>query len=594
MEEQKRKLTHFMFFKNTPLVNFENTIHFPSNEARDDFFVNHPPYYQITTSMEYNFIRDRGTLRTPIAFSEFQGVNYCTFISDFEPKRRYYAYVDDIQYLNDGTTKCNLLIDVVMTFTQGKVLNELKNLTIEREHLTKGEKNARLLQLRTNDDILKTYNKLYIDSRIYRFKDLGVIFQCSADLSKDFGTSDKPKITTSSGTIYDGITSPVDLYYTEFADFTNLSMVLADYPWISQNIKNILLIPNEMIRGDSKTNVAMKSGNFKRLYKLKSGGTSKIFQMINLNINMKDLMAMHKLDLEEDMHLLRSEYTTTEFYTMDGQSLFIDNGYLDSMGVMMRAQIVTGYKNEIRVFPEGYKSGSFNIANDNTEKLNADGGGLQKGAYLNNALVFNSFDEIPILIDNYKLNLANNANRRNLAESRLLTNQVKNVLDPSANIQDRLYNTVSILSNFTPTALGEKITKEYDFYKDQKAEFADMALTPPTETAQSTGNGFQIANGIYGVTEKIASLSPTEWNRVKKYYKLFGYQINEDGMTLSDVESMSICNYVKFKGNWQLDGVDVTFNKMLKIIFENGVRLWHSDGSKNPMVQNILNNKMVK
>lgn len=34
------ELTSFTFFKNTPLIDFQNTIHFDSNSERDDFFLN--------------------------------------------------------------------------------------------------------------------------------------------------------------------------------------------------------------------------------------------------------------------------------------------------------------------------------------------------------------------------------------------------------------------------------------------------------------------------------------------------------------------------------------------------------------------------
>lgn len=82
-------------------------------------------------------------------------------------------------------------------------------------------------------------------------------------------------------------------------------------------------------------------------------------------------------------------------------------------------------------------------------------------------------------------------------------------------------------------------------------------------------------------------------NKVRKYYKLFGYQINDQSGQLKSVESMSICNFVQFSGSWTIENTDVALIEMMKSQFENGVRLWHNNNTPNPMAQNILNNVIV-
>ena len=55
------KVTEFTFFKNTPLTNFQNTIHFNSNSERDNHFLNGGHYPTLTSQSDrvFNFIRDR-------------------------------------------------------------------------------------------------------------------------------------------------------------------------------------------------------------------------------------------------------------------------------------------------------------------------------------------------------------------------------------------------------------------------------------------------------------------------------------------------------------------------------------------------------
>ena len=153
------KTTNFRFFKNTPLIDFQNTIHFSSNQERDAFFLegNHYPELSVK-NVDFNFIRDRSSLIIDVPYSQMAGVNYCTFKSDFEPTR-FYAYVIDCEYLNDQAIRVNLLVDGIMTYTQGNVLETLPNLSIERQHLSRSKYESNIWELKNNDDILKTNTK---------------------------------------------------------------------------------------------------------------------------------------------------------------------------------------------------------------------------------------------------------------------------------------------------------------------------------------------------------------------------------------------------------------------------------------------------
>ena len=161
------KLTNFRFFKNTPLIDFQNTIHFSSNAERDSFFLkgNHYPVLNIEHD-NFNYIRDKSSLKISVNYEDMQGVNYCTFKSEFEDTR-FYAYVMNYEYLNTDmetgydTVRVDLLIDGIMTFTQGNILEQLDNLNIQRQHLPMKAYEEHLFELKNNDDILKTYTKSY-------------------------------------------------------------------------------------------------------------------------------------------------------------------------------------------------------------------------------------------------------------------------------------------------------------------------------------------------------------------------------------------------------------------------------------------------
>lgn len=579
------KKTQFTFFKDTPLTDFQNTIYFNSNAERDLYFLQEKHFWKLEALYNnFNFVRSRGTVDINIPYHEWNGVNYGTFVSDHEPNERFYFYVVKYEYVNDETTRIYMMIDSIMTFCQGRVLDQLTNLSIEREHLPQAEYQKRLWQLKNNDDIIKTYSKKYVKTETQNFGDFHVIFQCKVDLTKNWGDDKNPQMTTSSGRIYDKILSPVNLYICEYGKFNELMKTLAPYPWIAQNISNVYLIPGDFIDMSDLEVVKLNKGDFQTLWTFKNNAKSKNFTLSKLKHTMPDLYQFFNLDMIQDQHLLRSEYMTAEMYSWDGQQLSIDLGKLDpSLGIEVHGINVIGYANKVGFYLKNYQS----------ENATSDISNVDPGAFMNAAIIYDNFDEVPVLVDQYKLALAKNAHQRQLSEDRLLTNRVQNVMDPKANLQDRFFNAANLISNLNPADLFGKFSDEYEFYRDQKAQFADLKLSTPSVSNQSTGNAFQVANGFFGVTLKFSKMSASELKKVKLYYKNFGYQIQEKNTKLADTHSMSIANYVQFSGSWTIPGLDTSFIEQLHAQFENGVRLWHNDHTDNPMNRDLINNKFI-
>ena len=590
------KQTNFRFFKNTPLIDFQNTIHFNSNAARDTFFLEGGHYAELQVKdIDFNFIRDKSTIDLPVDYDSMRGVNYCTFKSDFE-NVRYYAYVVSYEYRAPNVVRVSLLVDGIMTFTQGKVLNQLPNLSIERQHLTNANYNANLWELRNNSDVLNVNTKSYFYSDGVYFTKFIVLMQSSNDLTAEFGDEDNPITKTSTGATVDKVSSPLSLYAVKQEHFKNFMQALSDYPWIAQNIKNVILIPDIFFDDTALEKVTTKFG-FSNLMVVKNNtisNTSELdTELQKIDISTNQLYSLFDLDPINDKHLLRNNYNTFELYAYDGQALSIDLGQINTAtGFQLAADKIIGFENEIAIYPKDYKKG------DTPFKTTKPSGGVtaretDRGSFLNDAIIFKNFDSVPVLIDNFKLAMAKNANQRELANSKTLTGQVSTLTDSSADLKDRFFAGASMISNLNPTNLMGKFTSDYEYYRQQKAQFADMQLEAPTITEQTNSNSFQVANNIFGITLKCSKINSNEMDKIRKYYNAFGFEWNRENTTLNDVESMSICNYVKFKGSWTIPNTDVALVEMMKAQFENGVRLWHNNGSSNPMFQNLNQNRRV-
>lgn len=571
------KLTDFIFYKNTPFTDFSNTILFDSNEERDQYFSTSFERFQFL-DMRFNFIRDRGTIQVPLSYEDMGGINYCKFTSDFEPDITYYAYVMDYRYMNDNNTEVTLLIDGIMTFCQGDTLSKFNNLSVTRKHLSRNEYNNRIVELKNNDDIIKTHTKKYTDTNELIFSELSVLMQVSCSLSADFGKVDDPKIESSDGITFDKITSPVNLYVVTKSQFNNLMNHLSEFPWITQNIRSVSLVPSILL--ENKTiKVSPKSFNFDHLYSLRDKATTELNKfdtsLLKISKTIDQMYQLFNLDPNEDKHLLRNEYTTSEVYTFNGDQLFIDNGQLSDMyGLFFRSSYIMGYHNEVAVYIENYKS-----IND------------EEGSFLNDAIFIKNFDDVPIMIDNYNLSMAKSANQRQLAESKLVTNRLGNIADSGADPKDRFMDGASLVTNLSPMNFFGKFVDEHEFYKQQQAEHKDMALNTDTVTGASNNNSLAIARGFFGITVKHAQPNRSEWNKIKTYYKMFGFLVNDENATVNP-RTMTICDYVQFSGQFMIDGIDIALNEMMKAQFENGIRFWHYNNVRNPMKQNVLNNKI--
>lgn len=578
--------TEFLFFYNTPLTDYQNTIHFNSNSERDNYFLN-GNHFDVASyrNIPFNFIRDRSTVRiNQMSWQDAQGINYCTFLSDFED-RRYYAFVNQIEYVNDNVVRFYLVIDTVMTFTQGNVLTSVDNAFIERQHLPKSRYNALLPYLRNNDDVIKASNKYYGANYLEQFGDNYVVFQSSADLSKKFGTKKEPNLETSDGITYDLVTSPVNLYIMEYGAFNKFMDKMSKFPWITQNFQKVQMIPKKFFNSSDIINVDTNE-DIDGLKTLKNGGRSVTWSLSNLNISFKQLQNL--LDIQEDRykHLVRNEYYTIECYDWGGNTLLIDAGKIDeSIGVQFKTKSIMGYHNEVRVYPVGYNKGQ------NEQPIKDTNGGtlIDTGSFLNTSMVYNNFAELPILIDNGVLGQSQQAYKMQNAESSLITNRAENIATGD-DIKSKFYDTASIASNLSPTQLFSKFNDEYDFYNQQKADYKDLALQKPSQTGSEIGNAFQIANSINGLTLKIGIPSSYDMASIMAYYNKLGFEVNAQSEHPEPLNSWTVCNYLRMRGSYTLNGIDPMLMEQLKTILESGVRFWHNDNSDNPLAQNIYNN----
>lgn len=579
------KLTEIDFFYNTPFNDFQNFIHFKTDKERDDFFTGRYNMKVYEPARRFNFVKDRLELRTRLTTLETYGLNYLRFRSMFDNDRWYYARVMDVRYINNGVTALDLVLDVVTTFMQGDFTKDLGLVQVQRMSLAKNHIYKWRKWLMTNNDVL-SFPKSYTRQFIEAWKNYFVVFTTSVSLLDDFGTEDNPKLKTSVGQTYDGIVSPVDLYCCKSQDdFTNLMKYLKDYPWISQNINNVAIIPSEVV--DEKDLVKVKGAkqdgiNSADIYQFKNKGKTRSFVMDNITLPKENFDEYFNFDDSIPFWALRQEYANIELNAWNGQQVTLAPIFLPDYGLKMIAQSTFGYHNEIRCFPDQYKDDGENSIN-----------GLYRGTYINQGITFDVFDDIPVLVDNYKLGKAQTAHQRALNNDRQISSRISDVLNPNKSLQDRFFNAVSLTTSLAgggvlgvaKNALGQ-FTSEWEYYRDQNAKFADMAISAPSVGSQNNSQSFNMSKGIFGVTVRFASIGAENMERVLTYYNTFGFDFSGQLLHLEKPDSLPMLNYYQFAGNWVLPGVPPQFMEQLKAQCQNGIKLWKNNGTDNPFTQN--------
>ena len=565
------KLSQFTLYKNTNFTDMQNTLHFNSNNERDNWF---STYFTgnnvIKFTNPFNFRYDRGTLKVPIVMNDLQGFNYCKFIDGFDGKT-YYAFIVKTSYLNDRTTQLDLVIDVVMTYTQGNTLENLQNVEVIRQHLPLEQLKGREEYLRTNNDILPTSTMMFIDpsdftnnnSNGVKFDSFMYIIQSAVELDNDFGSEDKPKMNTATGGTYDGITSAISLYLVASGDLDRLLTELSKFPWITQNFKTIVKVPAFFFDLSQLNTVDCKGV---QLHVLDGEKISTVLPLPFVLTKPKIKEVLGLKDFED--YLVRDQVINIYLTDYRGNQLNFETGKIKDNNTIY-ANSVLGAFNEIDIY-------SLQYGQRNSSKS-------KHGFYRDNQMTINTFDNVPVLINNYTLNKANTAYSRQLENSRQITSRMNAITNPKSSVKDRLFNAISVYSNVfsgglmsAPAKAVGLFSDEYEYYRSQKAQMNQWKIAPPTVSEGGYSNSVLNKTGDYGIWLKVSTINNNELNSLRRYYGAFGHEAMPNDNQIYNVNSMSKANWVQFKGNYWINDIDRELFDQLKTLFEGGVRLWHN------------------
>lgn len=239
---------------------YRDIVRFDSKELRDQYFseVKQYGYSFNLTGMVY--LRYGEPVRVNAPFSMINQCNYLIVRNPIQPvpdtasgfgvpPRKpdvFYYFINDVKYIAPNTTQLNVQLDVWQTYydrlsfgmcyiNKGHVgiANENSTQYNLRDYLTDTE------GLNIGDEYDVTYQWFY------NFQDEApyIIIMSTTNLEGDYGTISNPKLTTSKGDVDDGMPSGSRTYALSAENFKTFMENIADYPWVSQGISMITVVP---------------------------------------------------------------------------------------------------------------------------------------------------------------------------------------------------------------------------------------------------------------------------------------------------------------------------------------------------------------
>lgn len=125
--------TDLQFFQNLNLdPDYENTIYFATTQAKDAYFDNLVNQSQAILCPRCTYQRERrGYCRVEVPIGRMYDRGYMRFRNASFEGKWFYAFVDNVEYINNATTEVQYTIDVMMTWMGSYTLDQC---FIERQH----------------------------------------------------------------------------------------------------------------------------------------------------------------------------------------------------------------------------------------------------------------------------------------------------------------------------------------------------------------------------------------------------------------------------------------------------------------------------
>lgn len=245
---------------------YRDVVMFSTIQERDEYFSSLSKNNKAISIDNMVYLRYGEPIRISVPFSAVNRCNYIIAKNPIQPvpsiggvrsPDTFYYFINDIRYIAPNTTELDIQLDVWTTYidrvTFGQCYIERSHIGIANENSTINNLNNYLIEPEGFEIGLDYYganvkNFSFISDTPY------AVITSTADLTTDFGNINNPNLDSSKGSVNDGIPSGSISYIIEGSDFVQFMTIMSGYPWISQCIQSITIIPSNFVSKGKELN----------------------------------------------------------------------------------------------------------------------------------------------------------------------------------------------------------------------------------------------------------------------------------------------------------------------------------------------------
>lgn len=500
------------------------------------------------------------TIKLNIDYDSAKMYTYLSYTrkSYFKPYT-YYCFVTSIQYVNESTTLFNIELDLIQTYM-------LQIQWRDSLYVAKSHENEYGVSYSNNtypEDFEIGEDYEIVDDRIlYETEyDNNFLIASAADLVKSGGTVSNPVLKSSTGGELDGMPSMLTYYIANGSELATILETLTDFPWVSQNIQFISVIPDMFVDSSQITKKTSEMGFSIR--QLNNGYTSPDVDDVVIP-NFRN--SFKRYYQTTNLKLYNYPYCVIVLTNMAGSECIIKPQYIKSDNLTLSIQSYIGVNGRMAIYPKNYLA--------NTTVSNRD-----SGYYLGNSLIQGNFPTVQCLTDNYILYQAQNANSFRLTEQLANLSKVEGLVKGGASLVSGLF------SGHPFAGLASGVSNVYEGYKSaeisiarQNSKISDMSITPPTLTGQSGGDSFLIANNESRIRLQWKMCRREYCKRVDDSYKMYGYVRNQFLNMYDVIHSKKTWNYIRLVApDVKITNCQSDISDRINSILENGITFWFTE-----------------
>jgi hypothetical protein len=527
--------------------------------------------------LEFTYQRDSGSVRVPAEYDKLYDCNYLMFRNNNYSGKWFYGFITDKVYKNPEMTEIFFEIDVWNTWYFDLQINPSY---VIREHVPRWNADG-TPRLHLADEGLD-YGDDYDIVNITNYKPYGGVYwlvivakeRLHTNLVKEvvpnINGSPQPLSYYIHPFMLDGSTPTVNiqgegvalqpiaevlkhLYKQDGAVGNIVSLYVTEYPGIDFfEMEGVISIPDMSIV--EHVTIQDTDETFNSLY------VDKIQQYETHTKNLGDKYSGF-VNVDESK-LLMYPYAVTILTDMKGNQVEIRNEFIKGTDLELKINGSIGTSNKV-----AYRVANYNM----TESSLPNSGAVS----LENAIINNSPNDVPIITDLLSAYLQGNRNTLENQKSAIAFNGTMNMLGGAfSGIGQALQRNAGGVAE-TGFGMVQSYGNTNLQLQGLQAKQKDINNTPSQLTKMGGNTAFDFGNSIKGVYVVKKQIKYEYRKRIGDYFKMFGYKVNE--LKTPNLRSRQHFNYIQTVGANIVGDVPAPDLEKIRRMFDNGITFWHGD-----------------